>query len=58
MEGSGDHMQTDAPMDEQIVSTAAAPSVSVDLHPLVLINMSDHITKFRVQTKTSNPAGV
>lgn len=48
-------MQTDT--IENVVSSSASPSITLDLHPLVLVNMSDHITKLRVQTKNPNPQG-
>ena len=42
----------DVPMEEgteQLLSGGAGGSVSVSLHPLVVMNVSDHFTRVKVQ---------
>ena len=42
---------------EQLVSAGGSGSVSVSLHPLVVMNVSDHFTRVKVQTGDPNPSG-
>jgi hypothetical protein len=53
----GDAMQTDDAMDV-VASKASASGLQIKLHPLVLVNIADHITKLRVQTSNPDPLGM
>lgn len=55
--GGDDAMQTDDAVDI-VASRAAASGMQINLHPLVLVNIADHITKLRVQTSNPNPNGM
>ena len=39
-------------------SGSAAATVAVDIHPLVLVNISDHIMKLRIHQKSQDPQGM
>ncbi len=45
---------------EQVVAGGAGGSVSVSLHPLVVMNVSDHFTRVKVQNEVpaSNVSGL
>jgi hypothetical protein len=53
----GDAMQTDDAMDV-VASKASASGLQIKLHPLVLVNIADHITKLCVQTSNPDPFGM
>lgn len=38
-----------APIDSVMASTSTVPSVTVSLHPLVIMNISEHWTRIRAQ---------
>ena len=42
-------MDVDAPQGSVMASTSASGSVSVSLHPLVIMNISEHWTRVRAQ---------
>ena len=42
---------------EAVISTGATGSVSVSLHPLVVMNVSDHYTRVKVQSGSSDATG-
>ena len=49
-----------APMEEgseQVVAGSGTGSVSVTLHPLVVMNVSDHFTRVKVQAEDGNTTG-
>lgn len=43
--------------DKVVASSGAAGSVSVALHPLVIMNISEHYTRIRAQEGKPNPQG-
>jgi COP9 signalosome complex subunit 6 len=43
--------------DQQVVSGSGSGSVSVSLHPLVVMNVSDHYTRVKVQENVPDLRG-
>lgn len=44
--------------DQQVISGGSTGSINVSLHPLVVMNVSDHFTRVRVQDNPTDTRGI
>lgn len=52
-----DAMSTSSSKVTQFISTSIKSSLEIALHPLVVLNISDHCTRTKAQTGVSHPTG-